>query len=303
VQRVYKAHALVLKRIAIGETDKVVTLYTREWGKVRAIAKGARRPTSRLAGATELLTYSRVVLAVGQNLDVLSQAEVREAFLGLRQDLLRIGYASYLLELTDAATAERQPNAELFDLLLSALYVIERSDAPDLGARMFELKGLRLLGYEPHLDRCVRDRAEFVGEGGGRPIEIAFSAARGGAVCARCAPETPGAVPLSQAALGLMRELLATEPQAVPLLPTTEEQRAEIARHLVSFVRARIDAPLRSLSFIDEVHATTAPSSQLQAPSSEPGHPAAFPGLKPGAVVRAAGRAGSLEPGARGREP
>jgi DNA repair protein RecO (recombination protein O) len=274
LQRVYKANALVLKRIAIGETDKVVTLYTREWGKVRAIAKGARRPTSRLAGATELLTHSRIVLAVGQNLDVVSQAEVREAFPGLRQDLLRIGYASYLLELTDAATAERQPNAELFDLLLSALYVIERSDRPDLGVRMFELKGLRLLGYEPQLTHCVRDRAELSGEGGAggdrspRPIDIAFSAARGGALCARCAPEVPGAVPLSPAALALMRELLAAEPRAVPRLPASEAQRAEIGRHLVAFVRARIDAPLRSLSFIDEVRVTA--GSELRAQGSEP---------------------------------
>jgi DNA repair protein RecO (recombination protein O) len=249
MQRVYKAHVVVLARIPIGETDKVVTLLTREWGKLRAIAKGARRPTSRLAGATELFTYSRALLSVGQNLEVLTQAEVRESFPGLHQDLMKIGHASYLAELTDAVTVERQPNAELFDLLLSALYVIERSDRPDLGARMFELKALRLLGYEPQLARCVRDRAGL--EGG----SLAFSPTRGGALCGRCAPETPGAMPLSPGVLALMRQLVVAEAPAVARLPATDDQRAELARHLTAFVRTRFEAPFRSLSFIEEMKA------------------------------------------------
>lgn len=251
MQRVYKAHAIVLKRIAIGETDKVVTLFSREWGKVRAIAKGARRPTSRLAGATELFIYSRCVLAVGQNLDVVSQAEVREAYPALRRDLLKIGYAAYVTELTEATTEERQPNPDLFDLLLSALYVIERCDRPDLGARMFELKAWRLLGYEPQLARCARDHTELTGDG------LAFSPSQGGAVCRRCAGRTPGALPLSPGALALMRELAVVEPPAVPRLTATEEQRQEAARHLIAFTRHRVDAPLPSLTFLEEMRAGT----------------------------------------------
>jgi DNA repair protein RecO (recombination protein O) len=255
MQRVYKAHAVVLARIPIGETDKVVTLLTREWGKLRAIAKGARRPTSRLAGATELFTHARMLMSVGQNLDVITQAEVRESFPGLRQDLMKIGHASYLTELADAVTAERQPNAELFDLLLSALYVVERSDRPDLGARMFELNALRLLGYEPQLARCVRDRAALEGAG------LAFSAARGGALCGRCAPETPGALPLSRGVLALMRQLLVAEPPAVARLGASEEERAELARHLTAFVRTRFEAPFRSLTFIETVARRQAPDA------------------------------------------
>jgi DNA repair protein RecO (recombination protein O) len=182
---------------------------------------------------------------------VLSQAEVRESFPGLRHDLLKIGYAAYVLDLTDATTEERQPNLELFDLLLSALYVIERSDSPDLGARMFELRGWRLLGYEPQLSRCVRDRAELWGEG------MAFSPSRGGALCRRCAPGTPGALPLSPGALTLMRQLMVTEPPAIPRLPATEEHRTEIARHLIAFTRAHVEAPFPSLAFIEEMKAAT----------------------------------------------
>ena len=101
--RVYKAHALVLKRFSVGETDRILTLFTREYGKLSAIAKGSRRELSRIAAATEPFTYSRLLLAVGQNLDVLTQGEVREAFHSSRSDLTRIAYASYFAELVNAS--------------------------------------------------------------------------------------------------------------------------------------------------------------------------------------------------------
>src|SRR5207249_8970198 len=107
------------------------------------------RELSRLAAVTEPFTASRLLLAVGQNLDVLTQGEVREAFRGIRSDLTRISYASYFTELVDATLEERQPHAELFDLLLSTFYILERAAMPDLVARMFELQALRLLGYGP----------------------------------------------------------------------------------------------------------------------------------------------------------
>src|SRR5713226_6558304 len=206
--RVYKADALVLKRISVGETDRILTLFTREHGKLSAIAKGARRELSRLGAITEQFTYSRVLLAVGQNLDVLTQGEIREAFPTIRRDLTRISYASYFTELVDATIEERQPHSELFDLLLSAFYLLQRADMPDLAARMFELQALRLLGYEPELRRCVRDQAPLQGAG------LGFNASRGGALCPRCADETPGTLPMSGAALEIMRRLIEAVPES-----------------------------------------------------------------------------------------
>src|SRR4051812_7357149 len=93
--RVYRAEAVVLKRLSIGETDRVVTLFTRDRGKLNAVAKGARGPRSKLAGVTEPFTYFKGLLALGQNLDVLTQAEVQGSYPELRKDLTKIGYASY----------------------------------------------------------------------------------------------------------------------------------------------------------------------------------------------------------------
>src|SRR2546422_731128 len=115
--RVYRAEAVVLRRLSFGETDRVVTLFTRDRGKLSVVAKGARGPRSRLAGSTEPFTYFNGLLAVGQNLDVLTQSEVVNAFSGIRKDLEKIGYASFFVEVVDAGVEERQPNAELWDLL------------------------------------------------------------------------------------------------------------------------------------------------------------------------------------------
>jgi DNA repair protein RecO (recombination protein O) len=184
---------------------------------------------------------------VGQNLDVLTQGEVRVAFPEIRSDLTRISYASYFTELIGASVEERQPHPDLFDLLLSGLYILCRTEQPDLTARMFELQALRLLGYQPELRHCVRCEATLHGPG------IGFSASRGGALCARCSSETPSVIPMTGAALELMRRLLDAEPAALARLRPTEAQRSELAGLLVPYVRQRIEAPLRSLSFIEEL--------------------------------------------------
>src|SRR5579862_3611183 len=95
----YTADSLVLHRLNLGENDRILTLYTREHGKLSAVAKGARRATSRLVGATELFTQARVLLATGRSLDILTQCEIRASFPALRNDLERLARATYLCEL------------------------------------------------------------------------------------------------------------------------------------------------------------------------------------------------------------
>ena len=100
-ERLYRCHAVVLKRRDYGEADRILTLYTREQGKVSAIAKGVRRIASRKSGHVELFTQARLLLAKGRNLDVLSQAETIEPYAALREDLVRTTYAYHVAELLD----------------------------------------------------------------------------------------------------------------------------------------------------------------------------------------------------------
>ncbi|MBI3915321.1 MAG: DNA repair protein RecO, partial [Chloroflexi bacterium] len=105
--RLYRVQAIILKRTDMGEADRLLTLYTRDHGKLRAMAKGARKPASRKSGHVELFMHSELLLARGRNLDIVTQAETRHAFLPLQSDLHRLGYAYYFAELLDQFTEDQ----------------------------------------------------------------------------------------------------------------------------------------------------------------------------------------------------
>src|SRR5215468_7426623 len=111
-ERTYRTEAIVLRRKDIGEADRILTLFTPQLGKVRAVAKGIRKPRSRKAGHLELFTCTRLLLAVGRDLDIITQAEGIEPYRPLRDDLLRSAYGAYMVELLDRFTPEAEENPE-----------------------------------------------------------------------------------------------------------------------------------------------------------------------------------------------
>lgn len=266
--RVYPAHAIVLRRINLGETDKILTLLTREKGKLGAVAKGSRRPTSRFVGATELFGYCRMLLAVGQSLDVVTQVEVRQSFPHLRVNLEKIAAASFMTELVDHFTEERQPQEEIFDLLLTGLTVVDMLDDPGLIVTAFTLQLLAVAGYTPELAECVR-----CGEKGVYP---AFSPAMGGVVCRACRPSVKDAMRVSPEALDAARALLAWRLPDAAQLELTDAARAQTLRLIRAFLLYRTDRPLKSARFLDELLAARtmeAAARRDDAPDGEsPGH-------------------------------
>ena len=245
---VYKANSIVLHRFSLGETDRVLTLLTRELGKLNAVAKGSRRPGSRLSGATELFTLTNMLLAVGKSLDIVSQCEIRESFPPLRQDLGLLARATYLCELTDRLTEEREPDAELFDLLHSALYLLQRvPDCPDVVVHAFELHALGLRGYAPSLNECARC---------GEPLtrgRVAFSPSVGGALCAEHRFASQDAIQIAFPTLELLRALASHEPEDLVELRPEKRALAEADRCLRWYIRYRTERDLKSAEFLDIV--------------------------------------------------
>ena len=148
--RVYKTAGIVLRHRKLGEADKILILFTPNYGKVDAVAKGVRRPTSKLAGHVEPLTHSSFLLARGRELDIVTQAETLEPLTPLREDLERVGRALYVAELVDRFTADRQESYSLFRLLLETLRRLATHDDLDLVLRYFEMQPLQETGYRPH---------------------------------------------------------------------------------------------------------------------------------------------------------
>ena len=208
---IYKTNAIILRRMPLGETDKIITVMTRESGKYNAVAKGARKTTSRLAGATEPLMFLKASLAEGMNLDILTQCEIRESFARLRGDFGLYLRATYVCELMDKTTPERDTVSapEAFDLLLSTLYILQRAVDPDACVHAYELQLMAQIGYEPQLMECMRCERSFDEQS---VQTAAFSPARGGALCDICVSHVrEETFPLSAIARITMLSLLSEE--------------------------------------------------------------------------------------------
>jgi DNA repair protein RecO (recombination protein O) len=152
----FRTSAIVLNAYDFSEADRVMVLFTREEGKIRALAKGVRRSRSRLAGCLGLLTLSELQLHGKENQELLlvTQGQLETAFPGLKVDLEALGQAGRMAELIDRMIPERQSQAPVFDLLLAGLRLLEEKQRPAVVGIWFEISLLELLGYRPRLDSC-----------------------------------------------------------------------------------------------------------------------------------------------------
>lgn len=262
--RTYRAEAIVLKTHDLGEADRILTILTRHFGKVRVIAKGIRRPTSRLAGHAEPLAHATFQIARGRELDVLTGAESRGAYRAVREDLGRVAAAWYVAELTDRFTADRSPAAPIFDLLETALRYLEAGSPPALVCRWFDLHLLDRSGFRPELARCLR--CETVpGE-----TENAWSAAEGGLVCRACDERSsagasrtgapaPGTSVLSVRALKSLRYLLANDFASAARLRMDGALARELERHMRAFLRHVLDRDIQTARLMDDLARIGAP--------------------------------------------
>jgi DNA repair protein RecO (recombination protein O) len=179
-----RATALVIRGTDFSETSRIVTLWTKDFGKVRALAKGGRRLKSNFDVALDLLTVCDIVLIrKTSGLDLLTEAQVKERFRQLRHNLSALYSAYYVAEMLGDWTQDHDPHPKLFD---EAILTLRNLGQPDIviGACLahFELVLLRELGYCPALDFCADCGAALSGQG------LAFSAAGGGVLCAACQP-------------------------------------------------------------------------------------------------------------------
>ena len=249
-ERSFRAEAVVLRHSDWGEADRMLTLYTRQMGKVRAIAKGVRKVRSRKSGHLEPFTRVNLQLARGRDLFIVTQAEAVDTYLGLRDNLVRVGYASYIVELLDRFTYDEDENPSLFRLLTDSLMRLDQESDPVLAIRYYEIRLLDQLGYRPELFRCVKCDAEI------RPEDQYFSAAQGGVVCPRCGSSTPEARAVSMQALKYLRHFQRSayeEARRVNLTPSINREMEQLMQHYLTYL---LERGLNTPSFLKHVGAS-----------------------------------------------
>ncbi|MDH4227304.1 MAG: DNA repair protein RecO [Deltaproteobacteria bacterium] len=246
----YSTEAIVLNSFSYGESDRIVSFYTAEFGRIGAVAKGAFRSKKRFVGNLDACAHVKLdFFYSGSALVRAEAAELVDAFPALRGDLTRLGSASAIVELVYEMTPEWQHNAAYFSIVRDFLSAMSGRTDPALMLLYFEIKHLRALGYLPHLDGCVECAAGF-GE-----RQAFFAPEKGGVVCRGCAARvkdvtllTPGtARHLSMAARMDIEKLERLVPNAMFV--------NECDKALSAFIRFQIGKELKSRRFLEKLNA------------------------------------------------
>ncbi|MBO36394.1 MAG: DNA repair protein RecO [Chloroflexota bacterium] len=245
--RTIRTETIVLRHQVFGEADRLLTLLTPNHGKVRAIAKGVRRPSSRKTGHLDLYMRSDVLLASGRNLYVVTQAQTIDAYRQLRENLVRSSYASCSIELLDSFTPDGEPNIDLYYLLEQMLSSISVSDNLSIIMRHYELHLLEMVGFRPELEFCVGDNKPI------QPENQFFDALAGGVLCPQCGSGKPNVMPVSMDTLRLMRFLQRNNYSSINNLSVRSKVAAEIEKIQLHYISIQLERQLKSVDFLDRV--------------------------------------------------
>jgi DNA repair protein RecO (recombination protein O) len=244
-ERSFRTEAIILRRQDLGEADRLLTLYTPEFGKLSVVAKGVRKPNGRNTGHVEMFARSSMLLARGRELHVVNQADMTESFLPIREDLARAAYASYVIELLDRFTEPEEQNTPLYRLLNDALgWLTDMGYDLRLAARFYELSLLRLVGYQPDFFQCVAGFEDI------EPQDQFFSAAEGGLMCPEHAEGNPGVLAISLSALKTLRYLQTRDFEVIRILKLSEGCHIEIERIIQHYIVYLLERRLKSVDFI-----------------------------------------------------
>jgi DNA repair protein RecO (recombination protein O) len=247
--RVYRTEAIILRRSDLGETDRLLTVFTPELGKLRLVAKGIRRPGSRKAGHLEPLSRSSLLIARGRELDIVAEAEAIELYPALRNDLIRLGHAAYIAELVDRFTVPEAEGRALFRLVADTFDRLASGADPASVVRHFELTLLEQSGYRPELFRCLGCGREV------RPEDQYLSPEDGGVLCPDCGRARRGARPIHLASLKVLRHFQRHPIGAAVAVRIRPEVHAELERLMEGYLSYILERRLNAPRFLREVRA------------------------------------------------
>ena len=239
----YRDEGVVLRTIKLGEADRIVTIFTLGHGKVRAVAKGVRKTTSKFGARLEPTTRIALQCYRGRELDVVTQAESLETYRILRERYTLFTHAIPMLEAVDQVAQEHEPNPALYRMLSGALRALAERRNPVVTPAFF-WKLLSLEGIHPMLDGCARCGRE---EGDGDARLVAFDLDEGGTLCRACA--RGGGRPLSSPALELLRRMLGGGLNSV-LAQSPGPETHEVEQLGIRAVEHHVERRLRSTALL-----------------------------------------------------
>ena len=248
-ERSVRTEGIVLRRRDFGESDRILVIFTRKLGRISGIAKGARKPSSKISGHLELFSRASFLVSRGRNLQLITQAETLESYDHLREDLYGIGLGSYVVELVDAVTTEEGSNVKLYELLAASLKALDSGLKPAVIIHFFELQLLGLTGFQPEFFICV--------ECGGSITEQDqyLSGELGGVVCPKCITGVGGADirPVSARLLKYLRHFQRSSLQDLLALKIPLDIQKGLEESIRYYLTHTLETRLNSPDFISRI--------------------------------------------------
>lgn len=240
-----KCEGIVIRSIDYGETNKIITIYTRELGKVGVMARGAKKPNSRLTSITQLFTYGTFMFQRSNGLGSLQQGEIIHSLRGIREDIFLTAYASYISELLDKSTENTERNPYLFELLKQTLIYLDDEVDPDILVNIFEMKMLSVLGLNPQLDSCTVC--------GNKDGNFHFSIREGGFICHLCYQKDPYRLPISPMTVKLLRLFYYFDLNRLGNISVKPETKKELKNVIQAYYQEFSGLTIKSKRFLDQL--------------------------------------------------
>jgi DNA repair protein RecO (recombination protein O) len=246
-----KVEGIVIRTNDYGETNKIITMFTRELGKVGVMARGARKPSSRLASVSQIFTYGSFLIQTGSGLGTLQQGESLASMKFIKSDIIATAYASNVVELTDKALEDRKANPYLFELLYQTLNFMNEGLDIEILTMIYEIKMLAVIGLYPHLNGCVNCSTT---EG-----RFFFSIGEGGLLCHRCQHKDIHKLQISPATVRLLRLFHSFDMKRLGNISVKEETKKELKTVISRFYEEYSGLVLKSKRFLSQLQAFQTP--------------------------------------------
>lgn len=241
-----RVEAIVIRSTDYGEGNKILTLFSREVGKISVMARGAKKVKSRHSAIAQLFTHGEFVCyKAGSSMGTLNSGEIWNAYPKLKEDIHKTAYAAYLMELTDRMLGENERNVPLFEQLKAALDAIDEEKDPQIVTNIYEIKMLAIAGYRPVLEECASC--------GAKDGKMALSVSLGGTLCGRCGHADRGAIGVTEGTLKLLKLFLHMDIRRLGRTEVKEATKQQLKQCIRQFMDAHIDIRWKSRSFLDQM--------------------------------------------------
>ena len=243
-----KTKGVILKEINVGEADKIVTIFSRNKGKISGSAKGARRPKSRIIAGSQLFCYSEFVLFKGKDMYSITSCDVIEPFYEIRNDLVKLTYAAHINEIVLDVVQEELPSTKVLQLFLNSLYMLSKTEkAPEQIARVFEMRLMAILGYAPSVKGCLKCGSEDF-------TDLSFSFKSCGFLCRKCKEDDRYALNISEGCARAINYVIYSNIKNIFNFDVSKSVLIELEKLSKRYLKDRLDREYNKLDFLKSLN-------------------------------------------------